>query len=75
MPAVMEAIDKMNTEERIQIMDYLWSVIESSTSSYQPPAWHATELERREKLYRSGSVPTSSWADVKARLDARRHAL
>ncbi len=73
MPAVLKAIDAMNASEKIQTMDYLWSSLESG--NYEPPAWHGFELARREKLYADGKVPVYDWADVKARLSARRNAL
>lgn len=75
MPAVMEAIDRMTAEEKIQTMDYLWSQIESSEAGFVPPPWHGQELSRREVLYQSGKVPVYDWTDVKARLEARRAAL
>lgn len=73
MPAVMKAIDAMDAAEKVQTMDYLWSSLESG--SYEPPAWHAIELARREKLYADGKIPVYDWDDVKARLLARRNAL
>ena len=75
MPAVMEAIDRMTAEEKIQTMDYLWSQIESSETGFIPPPWHEHELARREALYKAGKVPVYDWSDVKARLEARRAAL
>ncbi len=75
MPAVLQAIDAMSNEEKVRTMDYLWSSLESSDDSYQPPAWHARELVRRQKLYAEGKTPVYDWADVKSRLEARRAAL
>jgi len=75
MPAVLQAIDSMSAEEKVQTMDYLWTALESSAAGYEPPAWHAKELARREKLYAEGKLPVYDWADVKARLEARRNAL
>jgi len=75
MPAVLQAIDAMSSEEKVQTMDYLWSSLESPDGDYQPPAWHARELARRGKLYAEGKVPVYDWEDVKARLEARRAAL
>jgi len=75
MPQVMEQIDRMNTAEKVQTMDYLWTALESATSDYVPPAWHGAELARREKLYAAGKVPVYDWAEVKERLAARRAAL
>ena len=75
MTSVAEAIDGMSTEEKVQMMDYIWSSLEASAGEYEPPAWHGRELARREKLYAEGKVPVYDWAEVKARLDARRAAL
>jgi len=75
MPAVLQAIDAMSAEEKVQTMDYLWASLESAATGYEPPAWHAQELTRREKLYAEGKLPVYDWAEVKARLEARRNAL
>jgi len=75
MPQVMEQIDRMNTAEKVQMMDYLWTALESSDSGYVPPAWHGEELARREKLYREGKIPVYDWEEVKERLAARRAAI
>ena len=75
MPAVMEAIDRMSVEEKIQTMDYLWTQIESSEAGFIPPPWHGQELARREALYQAGKVPVYDWNEVRARLAARRAAL
>ena len=72
MLAVMQQIDEMDVSEKVQVMDYLWTSLESSSSAYVPPAWHAHELVRREQLYAEGKVPVYDWAEVKARLQARR---
>ena len=74
MPPVLQAIDNMTSAEKIQTMDYLWTALEVSSSDYTPPAWHAHELARRRALYEAGKVPVYDWAEVKARLDARRNA-
>ena len=75
MPAVMKAIDEMDVTEKVQTMDYLWASLEMSSDAYTPPAWHERELARREKLYAEGKLPVYDWAEVKARLAARRAAL
>lgn len=75
MPAVMEAINRMSAEEKIQTMDYLWSQLEPSDGNFTPPAWHGQELARREALYQAGKVPVYDWDEVRTRLEARRAAL
>jgi len=46
MPKVMEQIDRMSTAERVQTMEYLWSVLSSHYSS-ETPSWHADVLAAR----------------------------
>ena len=75
MPAVMQQIDEMDVSEKVQVMDYLWTSLESSSAAYAPPTWHAHELARREQHYAEGKVPVYDWAEVKARLQARRDGL
>ncbi|MBQ6141847.1 MAG: addiction module protein [Kiritimatiellae bacterium] len=47
MPVIKEAIDKMSTAERVQTMEYLWSVL-SSYYDTKVPEWHANVLAERE---------------------------
>ena len=75
MPAIAQAIDKMDAEEKVRTMDYLWSSLEADASGYAPPPWHGRELARREKLYAEGKIPVYDWSEVKTRLSARMAAL
>ena len=47
MPAIKDAIDCMSTAERVQTMEYLWSVLSSYYDS-EVPEWHANVLAERE---------------------------
>lgn len=47
MSAIKEAIDQMSTAERVQTMEYLWSVLSSYYDS-EVPEWHANVLVERE---------------------------
>ena len=75
MPAVLEAIDKMSTQERVETMGYIWNLLDVADANYEPPMWHGRELARRRALYEAGKIPTSDWSQVEARLDARAAAL
>ena len=75
MSALLQEIDEMDISQKVQVMDYLWSSLESSSGAYTPPEWHGQELARRERLYAEGKIPVYDWADVKSRLRARRNAL
>ena len=43
MPAVMEQIDRMTTEEKFKTLDYIWSSI-SVSDDVMFPGWHEREL-------------------------------
>ena len=75
MSALLQEIDEMDISQKVQVMGYLWSSLESSSGAYTPPEWHGQELARRERLYAEGKIPVYDWADVKSRLMARRNAL
>ena len=75
MPTVLKEIDEMNVAEKVKTMDYLWTSLQTSSSGYEPPPWHGEELARRQRLYAAGQIPVYDWAEVKARLEARRNAL
>ena len=75
MPVLMQKIDELDVSEKVQVMDYIWSSLETHSSEYTPPIWHAHELARREALYADGRIPVYDWSEVKARLQARREAL
>jgi hypothetical protein len=75
MSALLQEIDEMDISQKVQVMDSLWSSLESSSGAYTPPEWHGQELARRERLYAEGKIPVYDWADVKSRLMARRNAL
>ena len=42
MPAVMEAIDRMTTAEKVEVMNYLWVAISSAGEKFVP-VWHITD--------------------------------
>ena len=39
MPAVMEAIDRMSTAEKVDVMNYLWAALSKSGKMFVP-VWH-----------------------------------
>ncbi len=39
MPAVMEAIDRMTPEEKVEVMNYLWGTMVASGERFVP-VWH-----------------------------------
>ncbi len=73
MPAVLEAIDRMSSDERIMTMEYLWSAM-TAAASPEPPAWHADVLAERRRRAESGEEEFISVAESKRRLYEEVHA-
>ena len=48
MPAVMEAIDRMTTAEKVEVMNYLWGTVVSSGERFVP-VWHIEDFEGTTK--------------------------
>ncbi len=58
--------------EHLQAMEGLWdSLCRDAPDSVLSPAWHADVLDARAKALDSGADPTSAWADVKQRINAK----
>ena len=53
MPAVMEAIDRMSPDERVQTMEYLWAAM-TAAAEPEPPAWHGDVLAERRRRAAAG---------------------
>ena len=53
MPAVMEAIDKMTSDERVKTMEYLWAAMTASAAP-EPPTWHGDILAERRRRVAAG---------------------
>ena len=53
MPAVMEAIDRMSSDERIKTMEYLWAAM-TAAAEPEPPAWHGDILAERRRRVAAG---------------------
>ena len=51
MPAVMEAIDRMSTAEKVDVMNYLWAAISKSGERFVP-VWHIAESQGESKPVR-----------------------
>ena len=58
--------------ERLRAMEALWeSLCRDAPEHLLSPSWHASVLDARAKALDSGADPTSAWADVKQRINAK----
>lgn len=71
MPAVMEAVQNMSTEEKFLVIDMLWRDIAASNEEYAPQ-WHFDVLREREQSLADGTAKLLDWGDIKAELQSRR---
>ena len=53
MSEVMEAIDRMSSEERVKTMEYLWAAM-TADAEPEPPAWHGDVLSERRRRVAAG---------------------
>lgn len=60
MPAVMEQIDRMTTEEKLKTMDYIWSSLSTSADG-SFPTWHERELRATEERVAAGVERPIPW--------------
>ena len=67
MPAVMEAIDRMTSDERVKTMEYLWAAM-TAVAVPEPPAWHGAVLAERRRRAQSGEDEFITIAESKRRL-------
>ena len=67
MPAVMESVRKMSTDEKFMVINLIWQDIAAS-SDIPVPEWHFDILRKREQSLADGTAQLVDWADVKAEL-------
>lgn len=73
MPAIMEAIDRMSSDDRVKTMEYLWAVM-TAVAAPEPPAWHGDILAERRRRVESGEARFMSVSESKRRLLEEVHA-
>lgn len=57
-------IDDLSTNEKIELMEKLWTNL-SSSPDYSPPSWHKDELARRKNLVEEGKETYTDWNKAK----------
>lgn len=59
---------KLPADEKIKILEVLWSDLASDEDSFKSPSWHDGELRQTEKDFDNGNVETLDWEDAKKEL-------
>ena len=64
-------LDKMTTEEKLQIMEAIWEDLTRDEASFESPAWHKVALEERRQQEARGETSYIPWDQAKEELRRR----
>ena len=62
---------KLPRDEKLKIIETLWSDLAGDEESFESPAWHAEELRRTEADLAAGRVEVLDWEGAKKELRKR----
>jgi len=62
---------KLPRDEKLKIIETLWSDLAADEESFESPAWHAEELRKTEAELVAGRVEILDWEDAKKELRKR----
>jgi putative addiction module component (TIGR02574 family) len=65
-------LEQMTREEKLRIMEELWTDLSRNESQFESPAWHADVLRERSEAVASGKETFIDWEDVKKQLRNRK---
>ena len=65
------SIDGLSAQQKISLMERIWSDLSQRPEELPTPAWHGDILERRRQSVLSGETDFENWDDVKKRLLSR----
>ena len=62
-------LEKMSTEEKLQVMEAIWDDLSRHADELQPPAWHGDVLAAREDAVRRGDQKFEDWAVAREKIE------
>ena len=65
-------IRQMPTEEKLRLMDLIWTDLSSAGDQVPSPSWHAEALKETEDRVRRGEESAVDWEEAKRALRAER---
>ena len=65
-------LDQMTREEKLRIMEELWTDLSRHELQFESPAWHGDVLRERAEAVKSGKETFVDWEDVKKQLRNRK---
>ena len=64
-------IDSLTVEQKLSLMERLWSDLETCPSEIPAPEWHGDVLARRLESLKDGKTEFVEWSAAKSRLQSR----
>ena len=61
-------LNKLNTQEKLHLMEQLWTDLCEDSKSQSTPKWHGEILDKRKELINSGEATFISLDDLKKEL-------
>jgi putative addiction module component (TIGR02574 family) len=62
---------KLPAEEKLKIIEVLWSDLASDEGAVESPAWHGEALRKTEADFAAGRIESLDWDDAKKELRKR----
>ena len=62
---------KLPRDEKLKIIETLWSDLAADEQSFESPAWHADELRKTEADLAAGRIEVLDWEVAKKELRER----
>jgi putative addiction module component (TIGR02574 family) len=64
----LEELRKLSVEDRLQLLQDVWTSLDEERDRLPIPGWHEEELERRLMSFEDNPDAGSHWPEVKKRL-------
>lgn len=58
-------------DEKLRIVESLWSDLAADAGALESPAWHEGELRKTESEFAAGRIETLDWEEAKKELRKR----
>ena len=65
---VVLPLEQMTTEEKLQVMEALWTDLSRRDDRYDSPNWHAEVLRDRDQRIADGKEASLDWEEAKRKL-------
>ncbi len=65
---VQEQISQLPRNEKLKLLESIWSDLSTPDSDFESPSWHEAELEKTEKRLSEGLEEALDWNEAKKRL-------